>query len=138
MEATAFQCSVLARSAYVEAAGAGVNGRGFAVVASELRVLASRSAQAAQDAAAFAGEMDRTIREGSALASEASQELTGVSGSGQELQRLSAAAAEEARDVGAAEAAVRQVSASRTALSAKLLRERAVRLREALRVFRLN
>lgn len=150
MEATAFQCSVLARSAYAEAAGAGVNGRGFAVVASELRVLASRSAQAAQDAAAFAGEMDRTIREGSALASEASRELSGVSGSGQELQRLSSAAAEEARDAGAVEAAIRQavrlsaigaedqLSASRAALSAKLLRERAVRLREALRVFRLN
>ena len=120
------------------------------MVASELRVLASRSAQAAQDAAAFAGEMDRSIREGSALASEASRELSGVSGSSQELQRLSAAAAEEARDAGAAEAAVRQavrlsaigaedqLSASRAALSAKLLRERAVRLREALRVFRLN
>lgn len=150
METTAFQCSVLARSAYVEAAGAGINGRGFAVVASELRVLASRSAQAAQDAAAFMGEMDRSIRESAALALEASRELSGVSGSSRKLKQLSAAAAAEARDAGAAEDAVRQavhlsaagaedqLSASRAALSAKLLRERAGRLREALRVFRLN
>lgn len=150
MESTAFQCSVLARTAYVEAAGAGINGKGFAVVASELRVLAARSAQSAQDAAALMGEMDRSIREGSGLAADALRELSGVSGSSRELCRLSAAAVEEARDAGDAETAARcavrlsaagaedQLSASRAALSAKLLRERAGRLREALRVFKLN
>ncbi|MDE7218201.1 MAG: methyl-accepting chemotaxis protein [Oscillospiraceae bacterium] len=150
MESTAFQCSVLARTAYMEAAGAGVNGKGFAVVASELRVLASRSAQAAQDAAALMGEMDQSIREGSSLAAEASRELFALSGSSRELCLLSAGVAGEARDASDAEAAVRQavrlsaagaedqLAASRAALSARMLRERAGRLREALRVFRLN
>lgn len=150
METTAFQCSVLARSAYVEAAGAGVNGKGFAVVASEMRVLAARSAQAAQDAAALMDEMDRSVREGASLTAEASRELRGASGSSQNLCRRAAAAAEETMDGRDTENAIRQVArlsaagmedqrlASHTSVSAKLLRERAGRLREALRVFRLN
>ena len=150
MESTAFQCSVLARTAYMEAAGAGVNGKGFAVVASELRVLASRSAQSAQEAAVIVGEMAQTIREGSALASEASRELRSVAGSGQELCCLAARMEEETKETkemrDASRQAVRltaaaeedQLLASHAAVSAKILRDRASRLREALRVFRLN
>lgn len=150
MESTAFQCSVLARTAYMEAASAGVNGKGFAVVASELRVLASRSAQSAQDAAVVMGEMDQMIREGSSLASEASRELRNVADGGQELCRLAAHAETETRETeelrDASRQAVRltaaaeedQLLASHAAVSAKILRDRASRLREALRVFRLN
>lgn len=150
MESTAFQCSVLARTAYTEAAGAGVNGKGFAVVASELRVLAARSAQAAQAAAALMGEMDRSVREGALLATGASRELTGVATGSRTLQRRAAAAAEESRETGeireASRQAVRlaaaeeedQLLASHAAVSARILRDRASRLREALRVFRLN
>ncbi|MBD5150766.1 MAG: hypothetical protein HDT18_10470 [Oscillibacter sp.] len=150
MESTAFQCSVLARTAYMEAASAGVNGKGFAVVASELRVLASRSAQSAQDAAVIMGEMVQTIREGSVLASEASRELRSVAGGGQELCGLAARAEAETRETkemrDASRQAVRltaaaeedQLLASQAAVSARILRDRASRLREALRVFRLN
>lgn len=150
MESTAFQCSVLARTAYLEAAGAGVNGKGFAVVASELRVLASRSAQAAQDAAVLVGEMEFSIREGSALAGEASRALWHVTDGGQELRRRTAAAVQEAQDAAEGQEAVRQAVrlsalaeedqrlASHAAVSAALLRDRAGRLREALRVFQLN
>ena len=151
MESTAFQCSVLARTAYVEAAGAGVNGKGFAVVASEMRVLASRSAQAAQDAAALMAEMGCAIREGSDLASEASRELQGVSDGGRQLCRRTAGAVEAARDTAregqdavyqavslASAAEEDQLLAARAAVSATILRDRAARLREALRVFQLS
>ena len=150
MESTAFQCSVLARTAYMEAASAGVNGKGFAVVASELRVLASRSAQSAQEAAVIMGEMNQTTREGSALVSEASRELRSVAGSGQELSRLAAHAEAEASETAELREASRQavqltaaaeedqLLASHAAVSAKILRDRTSRLREALRVFRLN
>lgn len=150
MESTAFQCSVLARTAYTEAAGAGINGKGFAVVASEMRVLASRSAQAAQEAAAMMEEMERTIREGSALTAKASRELWGVSGSSEELRRRAAGAAQEAREVREEQKAVcqaarfsareeeNQLLAARAAASASILKERAGRLRETLRVFRLS
>lgn len=150
MESAAFQCSVLARTAYMEAAGAGVNGKGFAVVASELRMLASRSAQAAQEAAALMEEMDASIRESASLAAVASRELWKISDGSQELRRRAASALEEVREMKGEQDAVRQAArlsaaaeedrllTSRAAVSATLLRERAARLREALRVFRLN
>ena len=150
MESTAFQCSVLARTAYMEAASAGVNGKGFAVVASELRVLASRSAQAAQDAAILMEEMERTIREGSALTGEASRGLWHVTDGGKELCRRAAVTAQAARDMSEGQEAVRQavrlsslaeedqLLASHAAVSAAILRDRAARLREALRVFQLS
>ena len=134
----------------MEAAGAGVNGKGFAVVASELRMLASRSAQAAQEAAALMEEMDTSIRESASLAAVASRELWKISDGSQELRRRAASALEEVREMKGEQDAVRQAArlsaaaeedrllTSRAAVSATLLRERAARLREALRVFRLN
>jgi methyl-accepting chemotaxis protein len=47
MDGIAFQTNILALNAAVEAARAGEQGRGFAVVATEVRLLASRSADAA-------------------------------------------------------------------------------------------
>lgn len=150
MESTAFRCSVLARTAYMEAAGAGVNGKGFAIVASELRVLASNSAQAAQEAAAFMEELDSGIREGSALAAGASRDLWRISDNSRELRRRATGAVEEARESKEEQDAVRQavrlssgaeedqLLCSHAAVSATLLRERAARLREALRVFKLS
>ncbi len=150
MESTAFQCSVLARTAYVEAAGAGINGKGFAVVASEMRVLASRSAQAAQDAAALMAEMDQTIREGSAQATSASRELLFTVDSAQALHRQAARTAFAAGEAGEAQEVARQAvrlsaaraedqrMAAQAAASARALQERAARLRETLRTFRLN
>lgn len=150
METASFQCSVLARTAYVEAAGAGVNGKGFAIVASELRMLASRSAQSAQDAAAFMEEMDRTVRESAALASASSREARGLTAAGEAVCRRAAGAALEAgqteelkasvRQTAELEAAVEEVLArsARSARTARLLKERVGKLRAALGVFRLR
>ena len=150
MEAASFQCSLLARTAYVEAAGAGVNGKGFAIVACELRVLASRSAQAAQEAAIFLEEMRGSIREGVDLAAAVSKELHGASASGTETCQKAAGAAQEAAQSKDLLEAVRQASrldaiasetrdsAGRIGRTVQSLNQRINKLREALGAFRLH
>ncbi len=150
MEAASFQCSVLARTAYVEAAGAGINGKGFAIVASELRMLASRSAQSAQDAAAFMAEMERTVRESAALASASSREVNGLSAAGDAVCRRAAGAARDAGQAEELKESVRQAACLEEAMEAELARTgraaqtarqikaRVGKLRDALGVFRLR
>lgn len=150
MESTSFQCSVLARTAYVEAAGAGINGKGFAIVASELRMLAARSAQSAQDAAAFIDEMNRTIGESAALASASVREARSLTAAGGEVCRVAAGAAQASGQMEDLRATARQAAnldsisekdcakAGHVAQTARLVKNRAGRLREALRVFKIN
>ena len=150
MEAASFQCSVLARTAYVEAAGAGINGKGFAIVASELRMLASRSAQSAQDAAAFMAEMERTVRESAALASASSREVNGLSAAGDAVCRRAAGAARDAGQAEELKESVRQAACLEEAMEAELARTgraaqtarqikaRVGKLRDTLGVFRLR
>lgn len=150
MESASFQCSVLARTAYVEAAGAGVDGKGFAVVASELRKLASRSAQSAQSAAAFMEEMSQAVRESAALAAASAREANVLAAAGAEVRRKADGAAQAPAQAEELRAAVRQAAAledmagqdrdkaANAAQTARLVKKRAGRLREALRAFKIN
>lgn len=150
MEDAAFQSSMLARTAYVEAARAGVGGKGFAVVASELRILAARGAQSAQDAGAMLEELHRMVKENVALTSSAANDFRAVQSGGERIYKETGlAAADVRREEELSEVArrVRQLehitensqSLSHDSLKAiRSLRQRIDKLRESLRTFRLS
>ncbi|HEX4766252.1 MAG TPA: methyl-accepting chemotaxis protein [Lichenihabitans sp.] len=71
----AFQTSLLALNAGVEAARAGDSGRGFAVVASEVRSLAQRSADAAKEIKVLISTSAREVANGVGLVGETGKAL---------------------------------------------------------------
>ena len=78
IDSIAFQTNILALNAAVEAARAGEQGRGFAVVASEVRLLASRSAEAAKEIKHLIGTSAERVEHGSALVDQAGHTMTEV------------------------------------------------------------
>jgi methyl-accepting chemotaxis protein len=77
----AFQTNLLALNAAVEAARAHTHGRGFAVVAGEVRMLAKRTAGAAQEIKTLVEANLQTVSHGAQLASQARQQMQEISGS---------------------------------------------------------
>jgi methyl-accepting chemotaxis protein len=74
----AFQTNLLALNAAVEAARAGEQGRGFAVVASEVRLLASRSAEAAKEIKTLIQDSVGKVTEGTKLVDESGKVLAEI------------------------------------------------------------
>ncbi len=98
IEEIAFQTSLLALNAGVEAARAGDAGRGFAVVASEVRALAQRSSDAAREIASLIAASSAQVRRGVDLVGEAGRAISVIETSVQEISACVSDIAVSARE----------------------------------------
>lgn len=85
----AFQTSILALNASVEAAHAGSAGKGFAVVAEEVKELAGKSAKAAQSAVEIVANTRAVIQTGVNLNASTAQSLRSIYGVSTEISEIS-------------------------------------------------
>jgi methyl-accepting chemotaxis protein len=151
IDSIAFQTNILALNAAVEAARAGEQGKGFAVVASEVRMLAKRSAAAAQEIKALVSSSVTAVDGGVKLVEEAGaamkEMVEGVQRVGQIIGEISSAATEQSsgiaqvnQSVGLIDQATQQNAAlvEQSAAAAQGLREQADSLAQVVRQFRLQ
>jgi methyl-accepting chemotaxis protein len=149
IDGIAFQTNILALNAAVEAARAGEQGRGFAVVAAEVRSLAQRSAEAAKEIKGLIGSSVDRVEAGSRLVAEAGQTMSELVGSVQRVSdiigEITAAAGEQSDGIGQVNVAVNQLDqmtqqnaalVEESAAAAESLKDQAVRLNQAIAVFR--
>jgi methyl-accepting chemotaxis protein len=149
IDGIAFQTNILALNAAVEAARAGEQGRGFAVVASEVRNLAQRSAEAAKEIKVLINDSVERVGQGSALVDQAGETMhevvTAIKRVTDIVAEISAASTEQSAGVAqVAEAVTHMDQATQqnaalveeSAAAAESLKHRALKLVEAVAVFR--
>ncbi|WP_321930533.1 MULTISPECIES: methyl-accepting chemotaxis protein [Paraburkholderia] len=149
IESIAFQTNILALNAAVEAARAGESGRGFAVVAGEVRSLAQRCAVAARDIKDLIGRSVTHVRDGTGLVKAAGERMDSIVHSIHQvndiIQEISSAAVQQSAGIEEVNRAVAQMDevtqqnaalVEQAAAAASSLDEQAVRLLDAVSVFR--
>jgi len=151
IDGIAFQTNILALNAAVEAARAGEQGRGFAVVAGEVRNLAQRSAAAAKEIKALIGDSSERVETGSRLVKDAGATMEEIVSSVRHvadiLNEISSASQEQSAGIQQVNEAVTQMDGAtqqnaalveQAAAASQSLQEQAVRLTDAVAVFKLD
>jgi methyl-accepting chemotaxis protein len=151
IDGIAFQTNILALNAAVEAARAGEQGRGFAVVAGEVRILASRSAEAAKEIKSLIGASVERVAAGAELVSAAGQTMSDIVGSVERVSKIigeiSIAAEDQSRGIDQVNVTVTELDqitqqnaglAQQSTSAAESLNDEATRLAEVVSTFKLG